>query len=81
MSWMYETANILDTESETRFFLLSHGQVSVAMHWWQWVLQIVGAWFCLAIVASGLWIAFVRLWRRPRWAKPAPEDLAGRRAT
>jgi len=41
-------------------------RVNVAMYWWQWVLQIIGAWFCLAMGAAGLWIAFVRIGRRPR---------------
>jgi hypothetical protein len=25
------------------------------MHWWQWVLQITGAWFYLGLLVAGLW--------------------------
>ena len=41
------------------------------MYWWQWVLQIIGAWFCLGVAVGVLWIAFVRLGRRSKVERPA----------
>jgi hypothetical protein len=41
------------------------------MYWWQWVFQIIGGWFCLGVAVGALWIAFVRLGRRPKVRRPA----------
>ncbi len=39
------------------------------MHWWQWVLQITGAWFYLALVTTGVWCAVMRLYTTPQERK------------
>ncbi len=36
------------------------------MQWWQWVFQITGAWFYLALITAGAWAVFMRFTRRPR---------------
>jgi hypothetical protein len=34
------------------------------MHWWQWVLQITGAWFYVAVGAGCVWSVVKRVERR-----------------
>jgi hypothetical protein len=40
-----------------------------SMSWWQWILQITGAWFYLALVAGGLWILVIP--RARKWDRAA----------
>lgn len=46
------------------------------MHWWQWVLQITGAWFYLAVVTAFIWICIVRYLKRPQRNIDSPDDSA-----
>jgi phosphate/sulfate permease len=34
------------------------------MYWWQWALQIIGAWFCLALVTLVLWHLVISVTRK-----------------
>ena len=34
------------------------------MDWWQWLLLITGAWFCLSLITAGLWSFAVSGYRR-----------------
>jgi hypothetical protein len=49
------------------------------MYWWQWTLQIIGGWFCLAVVAAALWAAFVHFGRRPKLKRPAARSAISAR--
>jgi hypothetical protein len=51
------------------------------MYWWQWVFQIIGGWFCLGVAVGALWIAFVRLGRRPKVSRPAALPVVGARGS
>jgi hypothetical protein len=44
------------------------------MHWWQWVLQITGAWFYLGLIVLTLW-HWVISWRRRRLFVPKPRRI------
>jgi hypothetical protein len=53
------------------------------VHWWQWVLQVTGAWFYVALIAAWLWIVVKRGWSERRkisasGAKSASEFLRSR---
>ena len=71
MSGMYEAVNSVDTNRSRGSLLFRYGAGGGAMYWWQWTFQIIGGWFCLAVVAAALWAAFVHLGRRPKVKRPA----------
>jgi hypothetical protein len=73
---MYEADNSVDTNGRLSSLLFRRAR-GIAMYWWQWVLQIIGGWFCLGIAVGALWIAFVRLGRRSKVRRPAAWSALG----
>jgi hypothetical protein len=52
---------------------------SEAMDWWQWLLLITGAWFCLSLTMAGLWSFVVSVYRRRQTElarQPQPNQTA-----
>lgn len=47
------------------------------MHWW-WVLQITGAWFCVALVILWLWGALFNQFRARKVPKQDAREEDGR---
>jgi hypothetical protein len=47
--------------------------MGTVVHWWQWVLQVTGAWFYVGLIAVWLWIVVKSRWSERR-APQAPRQ-------